>query len=203
MPKRRDSIPTAAVRVEEMIVTVRGERVILDHDLARLYDVTTKALNQAVKRNPGRFPADFVFRLTFQEDTDLKSQSVTSSARRNRSQSVTGSGKHRNPRFLPYAFTEHGALMAANVLRSPRAVEMSVFVVRAFVRLRRSLATHADLSRRLDILERRYNAKFRVVFDAIRELMEPPEKSRRSIGFRVEERGPVYRLRRRRRASRR
>jgi hypothetical protein len=197
MPKRKDSVPATAVCVEEMIVTVRGERVILDHDLARLYGVTTKALNQAVKRNPGRFPADFVFRLTFQELTDLRSQSVTSSARRNRSQFVTGSEKHRNPWFLPYAFTEHGALMAANVLRSPRAVDMSVFVVRVFVRLRRSLAGHAELSRRLDEMENKYDAQFKVVFDAIRQLMALPEKARRSIGFRVEEAGPAYRMRQR------
>jgi hypothetical protein len=117
MPRRQEGVP-AIVRVEEMIVTVRGERVILDHDLARLYGVTTKALNQAVKRNPGRFPADFVFRLTPPELTHLKSQTVSPSSSGNRSQFVTSSEKHRNPRFLPYVFTEHGALMAANVLRS-------------------------------------------------------------------------------------
>ncbi len=192
MPEGRSSIQAAARRVEEMIVVVRGERVILDHDLAQLYDVTTKALNQAVKRNPGRFPVDFLFRLTFQEVADLQSQSGTSGARGNRSQIVTGSEKHRNPRFLPYAFTEHGALMAANVLRSPRAVEMSVFVVRAFVRLRQSLAGHADLARRLGEMEKRYDAQFKIVFDAIRQLMASPEKLRRSIGFRVEERRPPY-----------
>ena len=199
MPKSKSSIRAAVLPVEEIILTVRGERVILDHHLAVLYGVTTKALNQAVKRNPGRFPADFVFLLTFQEVTDLRSQSVTSSARRNRSQFVTGFEKHRNPRFLLYAFTEHGALMAANVLRSQRAVEMSLFVVRAFVRLRRSAAGRTDLSRRLDELEKKYAAQFRVVFEAIRALMEPPEKARRSIGFRVEEGRPVYRLRRQRR----
>ncbi len=112
-----------------------------------------------------------------------------------RSQSVTGSQKHRDPRFLPYAFTEHGAVMVANVLRSPRAVEMSVFVVRAFIRLRRSLAGHADISRRLDDLEKRYDAQFKVVFDAIRALMAAPEPRRRAIGFRVEEGRAVYRVR--------
>jgi hypothetical protein len=131
MSTREHGPPSAAVRVEDMTVAVRGERVILDRDLARLYDVTTKALNQAVKRNPGRFPSEFMFRLTFQEVADLKSQSVTSRARANRSQVVTGSEKHRNSRFPPYAFTEHGALMASNVLRSPQAVDVSVFVVRA------------------------------------------------------------------------
>ena len=194
MSTREQGLPSAAVCVEDMIVAVRGERVILDHDLARLYDVTTKALNQAVKRNPGRFPSEFMFRLTFQEVADLKSESVTSRTRTNRSQVVTGSKKHRNPRFPPYAFTEHGALMAANVLRSPQAVDVSVFVVRAFVRLRRSLTHHADLAYRLDNLEKKYDAQFKVVFDAIRQLMAPPPKPRRSIGFKVEEGRPPARI---------
>ena len=195
MPKSKGSVPAAALRVDEIIVTVRGERVILDHHLARLYGVTTKALNQAVKRNPGRFPADFGFQLTFQEVTGLGSQSVTSNTAPDRSQSVTGSRGGR--RYRPYAFTEHGALMAANMLRSPRAVEMSLFVVRAFVRLRRSLAGHAELSRRLGEMERRYDAQFKGVFDAIRALMTPPEPRRRAIGFRVEEARAAYgRLRR-------
>jgi hypothetical protein len=192
---REDSVPAVSMRVEEIITTVRGERVILDHHLARLYGVTTKTLNQAVRRNPGRFPPDFMFRLTMHEVTDLGSQIAASSKRPNRSQFVTGSEKHRNPRFPPYAFTEHDALMAANVLRSPRAVEMSLFVVRAFVRLRRSLAGHADLVRRLGDLEKRCDLQFKVVFDAIRELMTTSEKPRRSIGFKVEEARPVYRRR--------
>jgi hypothetical protein len=129
------------------------------------------------------------------EVTNLGSQIAASSKKPNRSQFVTGSEMHRNPRFPPYAFTEHGALMAANVLRSPRAVEMSLFVVRAFVRLRRSLAGHAELVRRLDDLEKRCDLQFKVVFDAIRELMTPPEKPRCSIGFKVEEAQPVYRRR--------
>ena len=119
-----DRAQDAAVRVEEMIVTVRGDRVILDQHLARLYGVTTKALNQAVKRNPGRFPADFVYQLTFQEVTGLRSQIVTSNTAPDRSQPVTGSRGGR--RYPPYAFTAHGALMAANVLNSPRAVQMRV-----------------------------------------------------------------------------
>ena len=201
MPRTEDDVPASSVRVEEMIVTLRGERVILDHHLARLYGVTTKALNQAVSRNPGRFPADFVFQLTMQEVADLRSQFVTSSAVRNRSQIVTGSEKHRNPRFLSYAFTEHGALMAANVLRNPRAVEMSVFVVRAFVRLRRMLASHKELARKLAALERKYDIQFKVVFDAIRALMAPARPPRRPIGFRVEEGRPAYRVRRLRRPS--
>jgi hypothetical protein len=184
--------------VEEIILTVRGERVILDHDLARLYGVTTKALNQAVRRNLDRFPSDFVFRLNLQEVTGLRSQSVTSNSTVDRSQSVISLRGGR--RSLPYAFTEHGALMAANVLRSPRAVEMSLFVVRAFVRLRRSLVQHADLARKLEALEKKYDAQFKVVFDAIRQLMAPPSappvRQRPRIGFRVEEARPRYKRRR-------
>ncbi len=191
MPKREDSVPATAMRIEEMIVTVRGERVILDHDLARLYDVTTKALNQAVKRNPGRFPADFVFRLTSPEVTHLRSHTVSPSSSGNRSQCVTGSEKHRNPRFLPYAFTEHGALMAANVLRSARAVEMSVFVVRAFVRLRQLVATNREATTTLRELERRvsdHDEAIRSLVTAIRQLMgSPTPPATKRIGFRVED----------------
>ena len=113
MALRESSVPAEKTPVEEIIVTVRGERVILDHNLARLYGVTTKALNQAVRRNPERFPQDFVFQLSFEEVTGLRSQSVTSSSEGNRSQIVTGSQRHRDPRYRPYAYTEHGALMAA------------------------------------------------------------------------------------------
>ena len=116
-------------------------------------------------------------------------------SKENRSQFVTGSQKHRDPRFHPYAFTEHGALMAANVLRSPRAVEMSVFVVRAFVRLRQWLAGHAELSRRLGELERKYDSQFRVVFKAIRQLMAPAPPKRKEVGFHVREPRAVYRTR--------
>ncbi len=211
---RADKELATTQRIAQIILTVRGQRVILDNDLAAIYGVTTKALNQAVKRNTERFPPDFLFRLTLQEVADLRSQSVTSSGEGewvrnstaeglegNRSPSVTGSQKHRDPRFRPYAFTEHGALMAANVLRSPRAVKMSVFVVRAFVRLRRMVASNAELARRLDELEKKHDAQFKVVFDAIRALMTPPRARRRRIGFRVEEGRPTYRVRRPRRAS--
>ncbi len=201
MALRESSVPAEKTPVEEIIVTVRGERVILDHNLARLYGVTTKALNQAVRRNPERFPQDFVFQLSFEEVTGLRSQSVTSSSEGNRSQIVTGSQRHRDPRYRPYAYTEHGALMAANVLRSPQAVQMSLYVVRAFVRLRRSLAQHADLARKLEALEKNYDAQFQVVFDAIRALMAAPEPRRRAIGFRVEEGRPAYRARRPRRRA--
>jgi hypothetical protein len=195
------------LRIEQIIRTARGQRVILDSDLAAIYGVTTKVLNQAVRRNAKRFPSDFAFRLTLQEVTNLRSQFVTSSFEdessrfsatndfeENRSQSVTGS--HGGRRYRPYVFTEHGALMAANVLRSPCAVGMSVFVVRAFVRLRQWLAGHAELSRRLDNLEREYDSQFKTVFDAIRHLMAPLGRRRKEIGFHVREPRPAYGARR-------
>ena len=161
-------------RIERSILLIRGEKVMLDADLAEIYGVSTKVLNQAVKRNAIRFPEDFMFRLTAPEADEL-----------NRSQFVTGSQKHRDPRFPPFAFTEHGALMLANVLNSERAALASVQVVRAFVRLRQMLATNAGLSRKLAALEIKYDAQFRIVFDAIRQLMTPPEPKRREIGFHV------------------
>ena len=161
-------------RIERSILLIRGEKVMLDADLAEIYGVGTKVLNQAVKRNASRFPQDFMFRLTREELAQM-----------NRSQIVTGSQKHRDPRFSPYAFTEHGALMLANVLNSERAALTSVQVVRAFVRLRQMLASNAELSRQLAALEKKYDAQFKIVFDAIRQLMTPPEIKRREIGFHV------------------
>ena len=162
-------------RIERAILSIRGEKVMLDSDLAELYGVETKALNQAVKRNATRFPADFMFQLTQEEHDDLV---------RLRSQIVTlKRGEHR--KYLPYAFTEHGALMLANVLNSERAAQTSVMVVRAFVRLRQMLASNAELARKLAALENKYDAQFKVVFDAIRQLMSPPEPKRREIGFHV------------------
>jgi len=162
-------------RIERAILSIRGEKVMLDSDLAELYGVETKALNQAVKRNATRFPADFMFQLTQEEHDDLV---------RLRSQIVTlKRGEHR--KYLPYAFTEHGALMLANVLNSERAAQTSVMVVRAFVRLRQMLASNAELARKLAALENKYDAQFKIVFDAIRQLMSPPEPKRREIGFHV------------------
>ena len=161
--------------ITRAILILRGHRVILDAELAGLYAVPTKALNQAVKRNAERFPEDFMFRLTRVETEAL-----------NRSQFVTGSQKHRDPRFPPFAFTEHGAIMAATMLNSPRAVEMSVFVVRAFVRLRELLASNSALARKLDELERKYkhhDEAITVILSAIRELTHPPATKRRGIGF--------------------
>lgn len=167
----------AAERVHRAILLIRGERVILDADLAELYGVPTKALNQAVKRNRRRFPRDFMFRLTKSE----KDEVVTN---------CDHLARLKYAPTLPNAFTDHGVIMAASVLNSERAVEVSLYVVRAFVRLRRLLASHQDLARKLDALEHKYDAQFRVIFEAIRELMEPPpDPPRRLIGFTTEAEG--------------
>ena len=157
-------------RVENAILLIRGERVIHDSNLAALYDVETRSLLQAVKRNSERFPSDFMFQLTRKEFDSLRSQSVISKGRGGR-------------RYLPYAFTEHGAIMAANVLNSKTAVQASVQVVRAFIRLPQMLTSNAELARKLGELESKYDAQFSVVFDAIRQLMTPPEPQRKQIGF--------------------
>ncbi|MBM3358122.1 MAG: ORF6N domain-containing protein [Betaproteobacteria bacterium] len=182
-------------RIASRILIVRAQKVMLDADLAGLYGVTTKALNQAVKRNAERFPKDFAFQLTPAEAGNLKSQFASSSLQvtdskrdlSNRSQIVTGSQKHRDPRFLPWVFTEHGALMAANLLRSRRAVQASLHVVRAFVRLREMVAANKELSKKLDELERRvshHDEAIASIVQAIRELATPPEpKPGRRIGF--------------------
>jgi hypothetical protein len=162
-------IPTE--RIESAILALRGGRVMLDADLAALYGVPVKSLNQAVKRNVDRFPADFMFRLTPAEFRRLRSQSVTSKTRR---------GGRRSP---PYAFTEQGVAMLSSVLRSDRAVRVNIEIIRTFVRLRHALRVNADLARRLSVLEQRYDDQFRIVFDAIRRLMTPPEHTRRRIGF--------------------
>jgi len=174
--------------IEKRIILLRGERVMLSTDLAALYGVEPRVLVQAVKRNLDRFPDDFIFQLTREELANLKSQIVISSW-----------GGPR--RASPYAFTEHGVAMLSSVLRSPRAVRVNIEIMRAFVRLRRMLQANADLARKLAALEKKYDAQFKVVFDAIRELMAPPDRPQRPIGFRVKEAGPAYRLRRLRRAS--
>src|ERR1700740_2473013 len=165
-----------AVSVESRIVVLREHRVILDTDLAELYGVPVKRLNEQVKRNQERFPADFMFRLSAEESESLRSQDATSK---------TGRGGRR---YAPYAFTEHGAIMAATVLNSERAVEMSVFVVRAFVRLREVLSTNQQLATKLDELEQRldiHDASIQDLLEAIRELMAPGLPSGRKIGFQL------------------
>jgi hypothetical protein len=193
-------------RIRSLILSVRRQKVILDADLAAIYGVPTKRLNEQVKRNAERFPPDFVFRLTPQEVADLKSKIPTSSKAAHRSQIATGSQKHRDPRFHPYVFTEHGAIMAANVLNSPRAVQMSVFVVRAFVRMRSLLGDTRELTRRLAELENELKERLDVhesaivsILQRVMDLIGPPalpEPPRKSIGFRVKERSVRYHVRR-------
>jgi hypothetical protein len=189
--------------ISEMIYTVRGQKVILDRDLSAIYGVSTKALNQAVKRNADRFPDDFAFQLTSEEAADfLKPQKVTSDKKAMRSQNVTAS--KRNVRFRPYAFTEHGAIMAANVLRSPRAVKMSVFVVRAFVKMRRLLGDTRELARQLADLEKELKERLDVhevaivgILQRVMNLIDPPEfpaPPRKQIGFKVKEKAARYRV---------
>jgi len=156
-------------RIEAMILVLRGEKVILDAEIAGLYGVETRAVVQAVKRNSERFPKDFLFQLTQEEVRILRSQSVISS---------WGGRRH-----LPYAFTEQGVAMLSSVLRSERAVRVNVEVMRTFVRLRRMTGVQAELARKLESLEQRYDDQFKVVFDALRELMMPPETGGVSIGF--------------------
>ena len=175
---KQEAVPETAAalvtveRVERRILFIRGEKVILDADLAELYGVPTKRLNEQVRRNRDRFPPDFMFQLTEEEFANLRSQNATSRS---------GWGGRRSP---PFVFTEHGAIMAANILSSPQAITASVTVVRAFVRLRQMLASHADLARKLEALEKRYDSQFKQVFTAIRALMEPSEDSlRKRIGY--------------------
>jgi hypothetical protein len=170
--------------IRQAILLLRGQKVILDRDLAVLYGVPTKALKQAVKRNIGRFPEDFMLVLTPEEFAEWRSQFVTSKADR------------MGLRHPPMAFTEQGVAMLSSVLNSERAIQVNIEIMRAFIRLRELIATNRDLARRLDHLEKKYDAQFKVVFDTIRALMVPPEKARRSIGFQVEEGRPLYRLRR-------
>ncbi len=163
-----------AEAVEGAILVVRGQRVLLDADLPPMYGVSVKALNQAVARNLLRFPGDFMFQLTPDEQGILRSQFVTSRSWGGR-------------RYLPRAFTEQGVAMLSSVLRSERAALVNVEIMRTFVRLRQMLQQNVELARKLDALEKKYDAQFRVVFDAIRELMAPPTKPRRRIGFGTKE----------------
>ncbi len=173
-------VPSA--RIQNCIYLIRGQKVMLSTDLAELYGVSEKVLNQAVKRNAERFPDDFMFQLTAEEFADLRSQIVTSNV---------GRGGRR---YVPFAFTEQGVAMLSSVLRSPRAVKVNIEIMRAFVRLRQLLVTHADLARKLEELEKQYDAQFKIVFEAIRGLMTEPEPPRKQIGFHVRERRATYRI---------
>lgn len=193
MPSRKTALVHESL--EPLILVIRNQRVILDADLARLYGVTTKVFNQAVKRNVSRFPKDFAFQLTTAEVTNLRSQTVTSNRETienyedtgNRSQIVTGSQKHRDPRFRPWAFTEHGALMAANILRSDRAVHMSVFVIRAFVRLREHVVANQAILKRLAEIDRtllQHDSALLDLYEKLLPLLQPlPDHPKRRIGF--------------------
>ena len=199
----KKEIVAPIVGLEDLIHEVREQKIILDTDLAHIYGVTTKRLNEQVKRNRERFPADFTFQLTVKESAALKSQFATSSSQAteseegalNRSQIATGSQKHRDPRLRPYAFTEHGAIMAANVLNSARAVQMSVFVVRAFLKMRALLGDKRELAKQLAALEKELKQRLDVheaaivtilqrVMDIIDPPSEPPPPEKPKIGFR-------------------
>jgi hypothetical protein len=167
-----DTQITALPDLEQLILLLRGHRVMLDSTLATLYGVETKRLIEAVRRNIERFPGDFMFQLTAEEFAALRTQIATSNA---------GRGGRRSP---PYAFTEQGVAMLSGVLRSQRAIRVNLEIMRAFVRLRQLLAGNAELGRRLDDLEQRYDKQFKVIFDAIRQLMLPPPTAKRPLGFR-------------------
>jgi hypothetical protein len=170
-------------RIERMILLLRGEKVMLDFDLGELYGVEARALNQAVKRNLDRFPDDFMFRLSPGEARLVMREQIVSTSETNSSQSVMSSRKHRGASYRPYAFSEQGVAMLSSVLRSPRAVQVNIAIMRTFVQLRQMLSSNADLSRKLAALEGKYDKQFREVFDAIHELMRENKKSKREIGF--------------------
>jgi hypothetical protein len=166
-------------RIERIILLIRGQKIILDRDLAALYGVETRDLNKAVHRNLDRFPNDFLFQLTHDEFEDLKFHFGTSS--------------WGGTRKLPYAFTELGIAMLSSVLKSKQAVRVNIQILRMFVALRQLIETHKDLARKLDEMEKEYDQRFQIIFEAIRQLLEPPAKSDRKIGFRVGEPKSPYR----------
>jgi len=169
-----------AERIECAILLIRGHKVMLDADLAALCGVETRVLNQAVRRNMQRFPSDFMFRLTGDEVERLMEDSYGAGLRSQFGISKAGRGGRR---YAVCAFTEQGVAMLSSVLRSERAVQVNVAIMRTFVKLREILATHKDLARKLEVLEQKYDAQFKVVFDAIRQLMAPPVRKQRRIGF--------------------
>ncbi len=170
--KKHDPVLISPEAIAPMVHWIRHEKVMLDSDLASLYGVEARVLNQAVKRNISRFPADFMFQITAEEMDALNS-----------SQIVMSSGKHRGRRYLPYAFTEQGVAMLSSVLRSQRAVEVNIAIMRTFVQLRRLMDSNRELAREIRELEKKYDGQFRIVFDAIRQLMVPPAKPAREMGF--------------------
>jgi hypothetical protein len=201
--------------LESQIRTIRGQKILLDSDLAAIYGVPTKRLNEQVKRNAVRFPQDFMFQLKAEEWRILKSQIVIPSSEctenqsdaRNRSQIATGYQRHRDPRLLPYAFTEHGALMAANVLNSPEAVKMSVHVVRAFIKQRELLAGQAEILKKLAQMDAnllKHDDALRVIWLELQPLLAPPPvPTREEIGFHVREDAPAFGAKSKNRAAKR
>lgn len=170
---RKNSAPPSIEQIDNSILLLRGHKVILDSTLAALYEVDTKTLNRAVTRNRSRFPDDFMIQLSEEEAKSLRYQFGTLK---------TGRGQHR--KYLPYAFSEQGVAMLSSVLRSQRAIQVNIEIMRAFVRLRLLLASNTELARKLDALEKKYDAQFKAVFDAIRALMQPQEvPKKRPIGF--------------------
>ena len=186
MPEQQHQALVPLDRIENSILILRGERVILDEVLATLYAVTTKRLNEQVRRNIARFPSDFMFQLSQEEYERLRSQSATLKS---------GRGKHR--KYLPFVFTEQGIAMLSSVLGSERAILVNIEIMRAFVRLRRWMVTHADLAQKLAAMESKYDIQFRAVFQAIRSLMVPPVKEKKEIGFKVKEKASAYSIRKR------
>jgi phage regulator Rha-like protein len=185
-------LPSPVDRLDRLIYEIRGQKVVLDSHLAEIYGVTTKRLNEQVKRNRDRFPAEFAFQLTGEEFTNLKSQIATSSV------------GHGGKRKLPWVFTEHGAIMAANVLNSPRAVQMSVFVVRAFLKMRAALSDNRELARKLAALEKELKERLDVheaavvtILQRVMDIIDPPalpEPPKKQIGFQVKEAKTRYRI---------
>ena len=173
------NLPIPVERIEKAILLIRGEKVILDRTLAELYGVETKQLKRAVRRNIKRFPSDFMFELTKEEYDSLRYQFGTLKR-----------GQHS--KYMPLAFTEQGVAMLSSVLNSRRAIEVNILIMRAFVRLRWMISSHKELLRKLEDMERKYDEQFRVIFEAIRQLMTPPEPPRSKIGFEAKEAAAAY-----------
>jgi hypothetical protein len=167
-------------RIQQAIYLIRGKKVMLDRDLALLYAIPTKALKQAARRNPERFPEDFMFVLDADELNHWRSQFVTSKE------------DQKGLRYAPMAFTEQGVAMLSSVLNSPRAVQVNIAIMRTFVRLREIMATHEELARKIEEMEKKYDSQFAVVFEAIRELIESPEPGKKEIGFHAREKQTAY-----------
>ena len=182
MRQKMDCEVVVEERIERKIYLIRGQKVMLDRDLAALYEVETKALKQAVRRNIERFPEDFVFTLTREELASLRSQFVTSK-----------SDPRGGTRYLPLAFTEQGVSMLSSVLRSKRAIEVNIAIMRTFVKLRKMLESHEKLAKKLAEMEGKYDERFRMVFEVLNELMEQPKSRKKQIGFHVREKKAVYR----------